>query len=82
MPCGKSIPLEVVREIVARVQEARVVDYSPREGVICPVCGGRLRVGRLGVTKSMPWCGSVRERYHSCPLCGARFKSVEVDKEG
>ncbi|NJB66453.1 C4-type Zn-finger protein [Desulfobaculum xiamenense] len=71
------IPIDVVREIVRRVQHAAVADFSPRTGVVCPVCGGRLTPGRLGVTKSLPWCGRVRERYHRCGHCGARFKSVE-----
>ncbi|UIJ39214.1 hypothetical protein LWC08_06480 [Desulfobaculum bizertense] len=74
---GKDIPLDVVREIVSRVQHTRVVDYSPRDGVTCPVCGGRLRWGKMGVTHSLPWSGRVRERYHRCTLCGAQFKSVE-----
>ena len=49
------------RAVVAAIAKAREgVEYSAQEGAVCPVCGAT----RLRAYKTMPWCGSVRVRYH------------------
>jgi len=75
---AKDIPVDVIREIVSRALYPAVVDYSPRDGVTCPVCRGQLPPSRMGIYSSQGWSGSVKERYHRCTICGARFKSVET----
>jgi rubredoxin len=69
---------QTLRRVVSAVMHAEVVDYSPKDGVRCPVCGVRLTGGRMGVRRTSAWCGCLRERYHTCPVCGMRFKSVEA----
>ncbi|EGJ51786.1 hypothetical protein [Desulfocurvibacter africanus] len=72
----EDLPVELLRELVARVRQA--VDYSPRDGVTCPLCRTGRRPGQdMGVIKTMAWHGSLRERYHACRVCGHRFKSVQ-----
>jgi C4-type Zn-finger protein len=73
------IPLEVLREVIDLSQNTPGVDYSPRDGVKCPACGGQLKKDK-GIFRTRPWEGSCRERYHKCPVCGLRFKSVEALK--
>ena len=71
----KKLDPEELRELVEVIQESPVVDYSPRFGGVCPVCAAK----RCRVTNTGPWIGTVRERFHKCPSCGTRFKSVELD---
>lgn len=71
---AEHIPAEQLRELVESIQDAEGVDYSVREGGICPICGAK----RCRVVKTGPWSGSVRMRNHKCRVCGLRFKSVEV----
>jgi len=78
MRARNEIPVDVVKEVVRRLQENGAVDFSHRDGVRCPACTSQLAPGAMGVTRAMGWDGTVRERYHKCPKCGARFKSVEV----
>lgn len=68
---------QTLRRVVQVVMHAEVVDYSPRDGVKCPVCGARLTGGRMGVRKTRAWYRNMRERYHTCPVCGMKFKSVQ-----
>lgn len=75
---GKPLSLAVVRQVVARIEAAGAVDFCPRDGVTCPICGSSLTPGGLGVVRVMAWSGACRERYHRCPKCGAKFKSVET----
>jgi len=35
----RAIPKEDLRRLVEEIQGAGAVDYSPRHGAICPVCG-------------------------------------------
>jgi len=72
----RAIPKEDLRRLVEEIQGAGAVDYSPRYGAICPVCGAE----RCRVTRTDPWFGSCRERFHRCKACGLRFKSVEADR--
>lgn len=72
---AEQIPEEQLRELVEEIQNSPTVDYSARRGGVCPICG---KV-KCRVTNTAPWCGSVRERFHKCLVCGLRFKSVEVD---
>lgn len=72
------IPVEHVRELVRRAK-AGAVDFSRRNGVVCPMCGQKLGPGFLHVTVTKPWTGACRERYHRCPVCKWTFKSVESD---
>ena len=53
----------------------RGVTFSPRLGGVCPLCG----TPRAPIRRTMPWEGSLRERYHQCPDCGFNFKSIEED---
>jgi uncharacterized protein (DUF2225 family) len=68
-----------LKRIVEKVLTSDAVDYSPRDGVTCPVCGAHLQGRSMGVRRTCPWVSSSRERYHTCPICGMRFKSVELE---
>jgi len=55
------------------------VTYSQRYGAECPACGNQ-----LSTTKTMPWDGCFRTRYHKCcnPDCalsmlGQSIKSIQ-----
>lgn len=58
-----------------QTQEAYGVSYSPRYGARCPRCG-ELPVKAY---HREPWKDDIRERYHRCPACGLRFKSIQMD---
>lgn len=73
MGAAETLSKEVLRELVTEIQEAKTVDWSARDGAVCPLCNAR----RCRVTTSSGWVGDVRERFHRCPDCGLRFKSVE-----
>lgn len=77
----EEIPVEVLRAVVGRVLNPPPVEFHHVDGVRCPVCRMRLTTAKdgpgLGVTSTRPWQGTSRERYHTCPVCGDRFKSVE-----
>lgn len=52
----------------------RGVDYDRREkSVACPACGG----SKTRITRTMPWEGNARVRYHKCQQCAHDFKSTE-----
>jgi hypothetical protein len=70
---------EILKKIVTTVLTSNAVDYSPVDGVRCPVCGAHLKGGRMGVRKTKAWHHGCRERYHTCSVCGMRFKSVESE---
>ncbi|WP_285906846.1 hypothetical protein [Pseudodesulfovibrio pelocollis] len=72
---AQDLPREMLRELVEAIQDSEGVDYSPRMGGVCPVCGA----ARCRVTNTGAWTGQVRMRNHRCRICGLRFKSVEVD---
>lgn len=74
---GQVVQIEILKEAVRRVQGSGPVDFSYREGVSCPVCEHHLKPNLMYVIRTMPWTGKCRERYHRCPKCGMRFKSVE-----
>lgn len=71
------------RAVVAAIAKAREgVEYSPKNGAVCPVCGAT----KLPVQRTMSWSGNVRIRYHRCvnPACvlcelGEGVKSLQVD---
>lgn len=71
------------RDIALVITTARAgVTYSARHGAVCPCCGAE----RLPVSRTMPWSGSVRIRYHRCqnPNCllcaiGEGIKSLQED---
>lgn len=69
------LPDELLRKLVSDIQDCPAVDYSPRLGAVCPICGQE----KCRVCGTSPWSGSVRERWHRCQRCEMRFKSVEVD---
>jgi len=50
------------------------VDFDRRHGAICPRC----KRFKGGVTHVLPWEGDVKIRYHTCRLCGTKYKSIEV----
>jgi C4-type Zn-finger protein len=72
-------PVRVLRRVIDLVQSNPEADYSADTGMKCPACGGQLN-NRMGVRRTCAWEGNSRERYHSCPFCGLRFKSVETLK--
>lgn len=49
------------------------VDWSARDGGVCPACGKI----RCKITRTMPWEGTTRTRYHRCEKCELRFKSLD-----
>ena len=51
------------------------VFWSPRFGAKCPQCG----VYTKASYKHLPWTGNRKTRYHLCPQCAFRFKSVAED---
>ena len=59
----------------ARSGESYGVDWSPRFGAKCPKCG----VYTKASYKHLPWTGNRKTRYHLCPQCAFRFKSVAED---
>jgi len=55
-------------------QEAQAgVDYSPRDGAICPWCGCKAKIYR-----TMPWVGGVRVRYHRCHESGCAMHALNI----
>lgn len=69
---------EVVAVAMAKAQEA--VDFTPRKGAVCPMCG----TAKLRVVCTKPWIGDARVRFHRCtnPGCvmnslGLSIKSVQ-----
>lgn len=74
---GPGVSPEILKKIVTTVLSSDAVDYSPVEGVLCPVCGAHLKGGNMGVRKTKAWDHGCRERYHTCSVCGMRFKSIE-----
>ncbi|EGJ50239.1 ogr/Delta-like zinc finger family protein [Desulfocurvibacter africanus] len=74
------------KQVLVLVADAKAkaeagVDYSPRLGALCPLCGNKMRIGN-----SPKWRDGVKERYHKCEntaclICamGLSVKSVQVD---
>ena len=77
-PSGLDLSPKMLKMIVQKVLTSDAVDYSPVSGVKCPVCGAGLHAGNMGVRRTRAWYRGTRDRYHVCPVCGMRFKSVEV----
>lgn len=75
------VDITTLRAIVRVVQSGGAVDFDPVRGVICNLCGHHAQGKGLGVTRTMYQAGSLRERYHTCPNCGRRFKSIEPRPE-
>jgi len=74
----------MAKVVAARDEAAAGVDYSPRAGAACPLCGTKARI-----YSTMPWEDNTRIRYHrcengSCPMSSLRvsIKSIEVDPVG
>jgi uncharacterized protein (UPF0212 family) len=74
---GPGVSPETLKKIVNKVLTSDAVDYSPVTGVWCPVCGAHLDAGKMGVRRTTAWLRGSRQRYHTCPVCGMKFKSVE-----
>ena len=51
--------LAVIERAKAKVENA--IDYSARDGAVCPECGER-----LAIVTSRPWEGDCKIRYHKC----------------
>lgn len=72
------------RLLLLALEQARSgVDYLPRLGGVCPLCGE----ARMRVVTTRPWEGGARVRYHrcrnaDCPLsrAGVQVKSIEQDR--
>lgn len=70
----------VVSKAVEKAEQS--VDYSPRDGAVCPECGKR----KMPIVTSRPWDGDCKIRYHRCdnkPDCllavmGTTVKSVQM----
>lgn len=69
--------IEALRKIVQVVLNPGPATYHQVRGVTCPICKASLHGREMGITKTCPWSSGTRERYHTCPVCTARFKSVE-----
>lgn len=72
----------VARIVVARDEAAAGVDYSPRAGALCPLCGEKSRI-----YSTLAWEDNTRIRYHRCengrcPMASLKvsIKSIEVDQ--
>ncbi len=57
------------------------VDYSPKDGAVCPVCGKK----KIPIQTSRPWVDNIKIRYHKCnnvecvvSHMGMTVKSVQV----
>lgn len=59
----------------ARSGDIYGVLWSPRFGASCPQCGAYTK----RAYKHSPWQDNYKTRYHLCPQCGFRFKSVAED---
>lgn len=68
-----SITVAEIRIVLDQKQNG--VTWSGREGGVCPCC----RQPKCAVYKTLPWEETTRTRYHICPRCGARFKSIEEE---
>lgn len=67
----------------AKQRADQSVDYSPRYGAVCPVCGA----ANLKVITSRPWEDNIKVRFHKCRNreCllywkGTSIKSVQIDE--
>lgn len=70
-------PVNLARAQAALAElRAHGVDYSPRDGGVCPLCGKK----KCHICRTLPWEGEYRFRYHRC-ACGFRFKSVEENRQ-
>ncbi len=73
-----------VKVLTLAIEAARAgVDYTPKNGAVCPFCGKH----RIPTYKTMPWAGDLRVRYHhcnnpECPLCelNGSVKSVQFNQ--
>ena len=59
----------------ARSGEIYGVFWSPRFGACCPQCASYTK----RAYKHLPWMDNRKVRYHLCPKCGFRFKSIAED---
>lgn len=71
----------MLKVIAARDEAAKGVDFSPRAGALCPLCGEKSKI-----YSTLPWEDNTRIRYHrcengSCPMSSLKvsIKSIEVD---
>ncbi len=76
--------LSLQKIISAQDIAAGGVDYSPKNGALCPWCGGKAKI-----TNTRPWDENVRVRYHRCYESGCvlasmkiSIKSIQVDTVG
>lgn len=67
--------------VAAREKAAAGVDYSPKNGAICPWCATKTKI-----STTRPWDGNVRVGYQRCQQPGCviaslslSIKSIEVD---
>lgn len=74
---GMKQDIEALRKIVQVVLNPGPATYNQVCGVTCPVCKAELKGREMGVYCTKPWFRGSRERYHKCPICGGKFKSVE-----
>ncbi len=68
--------------VLAKRKADQGVDYSPKHGALCPMCGEKARI-----YSTKPWDGPVRVRFHrcdnqACALASMRIsiKSLEEDR--
>ena len=57
----------------ARDIAAGGVDYSPKNGALCPWCGNKAKI-----TNTQPWDENVRVRYHRCHAKGCVLASMKI----
>jgi len=67
------------KETLALIAEARRkaesgVDYSPRFGAVCPVCGK----AKIPIVTSRPWRDNLKTRYHKCDSEKCLLKTMNL----
>ncbi len=71
----------IVAKVKAKADQS--VDFTPKNGAVCPVCGTR----EMPVVTSRPWVDNCKVRFHRCqnkPDCllavmETSIKSVQID---
>lgn len=64
---------QLIRMIMI-ISREEVAEYFPGVGAKCPVCS------RLGIDPPIGptyWSKEIPVRYHTCPICTHRFKSIQ-----
>lgn len=61
--------------IVVAIANEKIADYVEGEGAMCPLC----QTFGHAVVRAPVVSGACPVRYHRCPICSHRFKSIEKE---